>query len=252
MLGWGILVTYVGLVACRLALRPHRPVAWYTRSVLGGLALTVIMGVMMGPLDNNRTPEHVRAVAALPVLAAEPEAQHTFRIYLTWNLTRTSPLFVPLSALAVGAGLAVLQGVVGGRSFLFLAVALMVTLLAFDRGTARYFDLAADPRNWLPLPVFPAALVLAVFRTLGLRESWAWAAAGAVFGAGVVAIWGAPPGLMLLAVPAMVLGARLGSGIAATLLAPTRAAVARLVGVAGFMVPAGLGLVDLYLRTHTP
>ena len=48
-------------------------------------------------------------VATIPVLAAEPAFQHTTRIYLENNITRFSPLFVPLVALGGGLAFALLS-----------------------------------------------------------------------------------------------------------------------------------------------
>lgn len=92
MLGWGLLVTALGFVACRLGLRPHRPFAWYTLWVMGWLVVAFSAAPFLGPIGKNPTPSTVRAVASIPILSVEPEAQHTFRIYLRWNLNgRTAP-----------------------------------------------------------------------------------------------------------------------------------------------------------------
>jgi hypothetical protein len=55
---------------------------------------------------NNISPEVLRLIAAIPVLAAEPAFQHTTRIYLANDITPFSPLFVPLivPALVIALG----------------------------------------------------------------------------------------------------------------------------------------------------
>ena len=251
LLGWGMLLTFLGLMSCRLALQPYRPLARYTSVVLGALALAFVTGVLLGPLGNNPTPEMVRRVAALPVLATEEPAQRTFRIYVVWNLTRTNPLFVPLAALAAGAGLALVRGLVR-RPSAFLGVVLIVTLFSLTgaRQTARYFDLAGDPRAWLPLPFLPAALVLVAGRRAGVAARRAWAAAGITFGAFAVLSWGAHPLLAPTAAPTMIVGAWAGTQVSQTLESPSKRSVTRLVTVAAG-VSVLLGVVDLFLRTRT-
>lgn len=253
MLGWGAFLTFLGLVSCRLALRHRRPLSRYTPAALGLLAALFLTGTLLGPFSRNHTPETVRAVASLPVLAAEADAQHTFRIYLEWNLTRTNPLFVPLSALATGFALALAGRLVpGARTLILLSLAVTLLMLLGERGTARYFGLLDDPAAWLPVPVAVPALVLPLAGRLRLGQRAAWLLAGACFSLLVAAVWGAGPGAVLLGTPAMPAGARAGGRLFHVLDAPSGRGVRGVLILTSLVIPGALGLLDLALRTATP
>ena len=253
MLGWGILLALLGLVSARLALRPRHPLAWPARLLFGLLLLTTPVGIILGPLGNHNTPEVARAIAALPVLAGEPDAQRTYRIYQEWNLTRLHPLFVPLAALASGVGLALVRSL-HPRWWFLLTVAVLAAALMVggERRAARFFGLEADARTWLPVPYLAAALALVVLRAARLGDRWAWAGGGVAFGLLAARFWGQDPLLILPAALALVVGAHLGARIFDLLERPTARGVTTLVGLLGVGIPATLGVVDLWLRAHTP
>jgi len=263
MLGWGLLMLFLGFVACRLALRPYRPLRWYTVLVFGLLMIGFTATPFMGPLHANTTLERVAAIAHIPVIFAQQAALHTFRIYLKWNITRTNPIFVPLAALWAGAALALVRRL-DRRAWPLLLVALLWTLLSLagDRGDARRLDaylqvtdFAQRPANWLPLPLLPAAATFLLARLARLPERWAWPPAGLVYGLCVVAIWGpyAPfgPALIPLAAPVLLLGALLGEGVFAVLARPIRGRTWALL-LLGVGAPLVTGMADLYLRLNTP
>jgi hypothetical protein len=160
-----------------------------------------------------------------------------------------------LSLYWVGAGLAVVRRL-ERRTILVLLAALLVTWLQLSGAlrTARFLGIAADPRNWLPLPVVVAALVRTAFPAR--FERWAWPAAGALHGLWVLAVWppqqngAALPGL-ILAAAGMLGGAALGARVAGLMERPNRRTLA-LVPTLGVALPAVLGLVDLRLRVLTP
>jgi hypothetical protein len=278
MIGWALLLTSLGFVACRLALRPARPLRWYTALVFGLLLLGFSATPFMGPLYANTTPARVEAISHIPVLFAQAAAQHTFRIYLAWNLTRTNPLFVPLAALWAGVALGLLRRL-DRRAWMPLAITAVWTLLALsgDRADARRLDtllqvtdFAQQPANWLPPPLLPAALAFALVLVLVLvlmlplarlartRDRWewpAWLVAGAVYGVFLVAVWGpyrplAVP-LILLAAVLVPCGALLGAWIYGVLARPTYGRIWALL-LLGVAAPFTTGMVDLYLRLHTP
>ncbi len=261
MLGWAWLLIVLGIVACRLALRGGEPLPWYEALGLGAILLAFSVAPLLGPLAANPTAERVRAAAALPVLAAQPAAQHTFRIYLAHHLDRASPLLLPLGALWAGAALTVLHRLARRDWVPLLAVALVsLAMLASARRADLYLDaalgthLAAVPATWLPLPLLPAALAGWLARRLRLGAGPGAALAGLVFALAAALLWSPPAGLLLLplAVAAGVLGARLGGAVFATLAQPTAAGVGRLVAVAGLLLPLAVGAIDLYLRASTP
>jgi len=263
MIGWGLLATMLGFISCRLALARWRPLRWYTRLALGWLGLAFSARPIIGPLEANISPAAVAATRTLPVLLVQPAAQHTFRIYLAWNLTRTNPLYLALAALWAGAALAYLRRL-ERRTWLFLLTAALMTLLGVVEGRARaqgldhafHLQLARSPATWLPLPLFPAALTLALARRLRLGRCWSWLAAGALFALLSLLAWGhgqGPAGLAaaLAAIPLFAGGARLGDWCFGTLARPERARVWLLVA-AGMAAPFVAGAVDLYLRFVTP
>ncbi len=275
MIGWGLLTIFLGFVACRLALRPARPLRWHTVVFFGLLLIGFTATPFMGPLYGNTTPERVAAISHIPVIFAQAAAQHTFRIYLAWNLTRANPIFVPLSALWAGTALALVRRLnlpldrgldfrLERRGWLPLAIIFVWTLLTLsgEHSDARRLDtyfqvtnFAQHPANWLPLPLLPAALTFLLARLARLPERWAWLGAGLVYGFFVVAIWGPyrPFGLLLilLAAPLALAGASLGSWIFGVLDRPAYGRVWALLLV-GVCVPLAPGMVDLYLRLNTP
>ena len=261
MIGWGLLVVVLGFVACRLALRRYRPLGRLAPLVLSFLVLGFSFTPIVGPIGANTTPETVRAISNIPALAAQPPAQHTFRIYLEWNLTRTHPLLAPLGALWAGGALALLRGL-DPRPRIWLTTAALWSVAGFlsELNTVRELDqyfrlnLEKEAANWLPLPLLPAAVAVAVMPRLQLGERWTWLVAGAVFGVLAALIWGPQPQiavLVVLSTLAMLLGARLGTWTYRALERPVRADVLRLIA-AGIGVPFLVGMVDLYLRRVTP
>jgi hypothetical protein len=252
MLGWGLLVTLFGLVSSRFALDERRHPGWFSRAVLALLLVASVTGVLLGPLGSNNSPSVVRAIASLPVLAAEPEAQHTFRIYLDWNITRTGLLFVPLAALASGAALKLGRALIPGALAL-LAVIVVASLfsLSSELRTARYLGVEDDPQNWLPLPILPALIVFLVSSALRLPERVSWLLGGLSFGVIAASWWGQPGAVALVAAPAMVAGALLGTQLEKAIFSPQPGSAAIVALGAGLAVPGLLGALDLYLRTAT-
>ncbi|HZR97647.1 MAG TPA: hypothetical protein VFE37_03010 [Chloroflexota bacterium] len=253
LLGHGLLLTYLGLVAARLALRPRRPLGVGSAVVLAVLALWFGVGGLLGPLGHNPTVEWVRAAAALPALAGQEPAQHTFRIYEAWNLARSHPAFVPLAAFVVSAGLAVARGIVpGGWALVLVALLASLLPLAGDYRAARFLGVAATPAAWLPLPYVPAVLALLATQALGATAGLAWGAAGIVFGLCAAGIWGAPAALALAAGPLFVGGEAAGRWALGTLQAPRLGRATILVVLLAVGLPLLSGALDLYLRAHTP
>jgi hypothetical protein len=251
MLGWGLLLTLFGLMAARLVIT-GASVGWFGRGLLALLVVASVPGVLLGPLGGNNTPALVREVAALPVLASEGEVQHTFRIYLEWNITRTAPLFVPAAALASGIALRLGRGLVP-NPFALLTVVTITTLFSVsgELRTARYLGIEDDPQNWLPLPLLPALLGFLIARLLRLPEAVAWLLAGLTFGVVATAWWEAPGYLSLIAAPALLLGANVGAWLEGIIRHPEPVPARNLALILGLAVPLCLGAVDLYLRANT-
>lgn len=260
MLGCAWFVTILGFVSCRLALRPYRPLRAVTAIALGWLLLAFSFTPVLGPFGSNFTPERVRAQSALlatfPGLFNQPGIQHVQRIYLAANLTRTNPLFILFGALWAGMLLALLRRL-DRRAWVLLATVGIFSLLQLsgDRhATLRldaYLPIAHGGVNWLPPPIFPAAVALVLLARTHLRERWTWAGAGLVFGLLSFFTWGAGPLTLLcalLAAPVLLAGAWLGRRIARMLENPTAADVRALVPLLGLAAPVLLGFADLWLR----
>lgn len=252
MIGAALLVMTWGFVACRLALRLYTPIGRPAKLLLGFLLVSTI-ATPLGPLFSNSGPEMVRAVANIPVLAAQPEAQRGFDLQIDWNLTRTHPAAVVLCAAWAGAALSIAR-VFSRRARYLLAVALVWTLLSYDRNAAawlnQFYPVLDNPANWQPLPLLPAAVVFALAQRF-VAERWAWTIAGGVFGLLMAATWGVSPLmwlLMPLAAPAAALGAELGAVIARALEQPSKARAWRLVLIGVLGVPLTTGTMDLVLR----
>lgn len=268
MLAWTFFITLLGFVACRLALRTYRPMPWYTMLLLGYLVLGFSAAPFLGPLFGNHTPATVAVISRIPVLLNQAAAQHTYRIYLTWNLTRTNVFFLLLSSLWAGAALALVRAL-DKRAWFFLSIALLwwavstladqSQVLGLDRfllaqGHPLAVALVNNPANWLPPPIFPAALFFAIAAAIGLPDLLGWTLAGWFFGFITLIIWKAQPfGFLvaLLAGPLMALGALAGRRAYRFLEKPGGAAVTAFLLIFGLGVPLLTGLVDLYLRLHT-
>ncbi|HEY8291678.1 MAG TPA: hypothetical protein VIG44_04290, partial [Thermomicrobiales bacterium] len=167
MLGWSWFVAMLGFISCRLALRPYRPLRWFTAVALGWLILSFSATPFLGPFHANTTPAKVeaqtRAIAAFPALANNTGIQHVQRIFRDANLTRTNPAFILLGALWIGVVLALVRRLVR-RAWVFLTTVGLFSffLLSGDHRTAvrldRWLPISHDAAAWLPPPIFPAAV----------------------------------------------------------------------------------------------
>ncbi len=248
MLGSGILLGLLGFVSCRLALARHHPVSTWFLGIFGLILLSTIVGTLSGPLDNLRTLDEARAIGRIPVLARDPNFQHLVRIEIRWDLTRSNPLFLPLSAFAVGIALAFGRRLVGSM-WLFLLIAAIATFLGTDRRQAELLRTDTHPANWLPIPYLVPALALAV----GSRwsEQVGWIVGGFLY-AIVVDLWW--PTLALspaLAAALFPIGVVLGERLYRTVATPGRG-VLMLVFLVGVALPLATGIIDLNLRARTP
>ena len=251
MIGAGLQLTFMGILSARLALKGRERMTWY--SVLGMALLLFLFSAdrFVGPL-NQASAAFMQAVSRLPVLALQPTYQHVARISLRWDLFRDNLLFAPLAALATGMALSLVWSF-AQRRWILLVVAVLTTLLVArqDLGTSVYFGIARDFRNWLPVPVLPAAATFAALSLTRLPERWSWTAAGAVFGLLCLA-WNPTVVAVPAAAVAMVVGAAAGRAVWHAIESPAPRTVLAVVSLLGVGVPAITGVVDLYLRLNTP
>jgi hypothetical protein len=232
MLGWGLFIAFLGITSCRVALREWRPVGWFSAIVFGFLILAVSIERFAGPLANNLSPEVIRLISRIPVLAAEPEFQHTTRIYLAADIHRYNPLFVPLISLSAGMGLGLLHHF-SGRWWLTVALTALFTRTS----------------EFIPFVVPGIALAIGGNRS---GSPVVWFLAGTGFALTTAAIWQGTPGGVLLGVPLFIIGSLLAASIWGVVQTPTRNGVLALTALAGFAMPALTGIVDLILRARVP
>ncbi|MBA3825384.1 MAG: hypothetical protein H0X24_15980, partial [Ktedonobacterales bacterium] len=235
MIGCAFFLLYLGFAACRIALAKYQPIPPAAAFLLILLVLT-FSGIGLGPLAGNLSPEAVRAVALRPLFLREPAAEHSFRIFLQWNLTRTNPLFVPLAAVWVGMALALARRL-EARTGVFLVTIGVWSLLTVTPG-----------------PFWCAILASQALVTLRAPTWLVWVTSGALFGAAGAYVWHNPTlvGLLaLLAAPLMLLGHALGDRLGGIIVHPSERRGYLFVFL-GLVIPCCTGIVDLYLRWMTP
>jgi hypothetical protein len=232
MLGWGLFLAFLGITSCRVALREWRPIGWISATVFGFLILAVSVERFAGPLANNLSPEVIRFISRIPVLAAEPDFQHTTRIYLAADIHRYNPLFVPLISLSAGMGLGLLQSF-STRGWLTIGLTALLTWTS----------------TFIPF-VVPGVVLAIGGNRQGSPAVWFLAAVGFAFT--TAAIWRGTPGGPLVGVVLFILGSLLAARIWQIVRVPTRAGVVGLAMLAGIVIPALTGIVDLTLRARIP
>jgi hypothetical protein len=234
MLGWGLMIAFLGITSCRLALGEWKPIGWGSAIVFGFLVFSSSIERVPGPFMNNISPEVVRFIAAIPVLAAEPAFQHTTRIYLSNDITRFSPLFVPLVGLGTGLAFGLLRRF-DPRPLLVLGLGILLT---------RTTDF---------VPLIVPAVVVALRGSAAIGWRW-WTLTGLCFGIATAIVWDRPftLGGALLAAPLMAVGAAGANRIWRVVEHPSRGRVLTFVALAGIAAPAFTGVVDLALRARTP
>jgi hypothetical protein len=231
MLGAGIFVAFVGIAACRWALRDVRPIGIGSEIVFGFLLIATAGERFTGPLGTNLSPGFIELVAQIPVLAAEPAFQHTVRIELAYNIDRMNPLWLPLEAVSAGMAMVLVRSFVS-HTVIFLALTAVATWLT------KFIAFLAP------------GLVLAAGPTSPSRTRWI--VAGAAFVIATALIWKAMPGAALLGILLFPVGVWLGQAIWSVVERPTRGGVLAFVTLAGIVYPAMTGIVDLSLRARVP
>ena len=230
MLGWGLFIAFLGITSCRVALREWRPIGWISAIAFGFLILAVSIERFAGPLANNLSPEVIRLISRIPVLAAEPEFQHTTRIYLAADIHRYNPLFVPLISLSAGMGLRLLHHL-GAHWWLTVALTALLTRTS----------------DFIPFVVPGLVLAIAGNRS---GSPAVWFLAGTGFALTTAAIWHGTLGGVLIGVPLFIVGSLLAAPIWRVVGMPTPTGVLKLTVLAGLVMPALTGIVDLTLRAR--
>ena len=254
MLGWGICLTVLGYVSCRMALHEVKPVNDFVKVVMGLLCLYSSTAPLMGPIGQTAGPAITRAVARIPVLLADPNAQHSFRVLLHYNLNRTNPFFVVLAALWAVAVVAFLLRM-DRRLWFMPVVAATATFFQLGRGGPQGEEELAYV---LPLPVAVAAVVAAVVLLLRGTPRLAWLIAGLATGLATFAGWGRTDdaGLALALVAVAPFAGWAGAALAGyawrAVSEPTPRRAGVFLAVTGLGVPLATGAIDLYMRNAVP
>lgn len=232
MLGAGIFVAFVGITACRWAIRRERPIGVGSAIVFGFLLIATAAERFTGPIGTNLSRGFIEFVANIPVLADEPPFQHTARIYLAYDLHRMNPLFVPLASLSAGMALALVRRF-DPRPLLILGLTLVVS---------RTTDF---------VPFLAPGIVLALYGTRAVSTT-GWLIAGAAFAVATGVIWHGTAAGILIGALLFAAGAWIGDAIWRVVERPTRGAVLAFASIFGLAYPALTGAVDLWLRAHVP
>ena len=267
MIAWALLVIYLGFVSCYLALRPAKPTTSFAQftdvlsiAVLMYFALNYSFAPFNGPLGENLSLDTVFATSRFPILLAQPAAQHTYRIYLAWNIDRSNVIFAVLCALWGGAVLAfirrldrrVLLGLVVVAAYYLLQAGAHKELYALSAYV--HVPIIRLATIIMPIPLIVAAVIVAILIALRVNEWVAWAVGGIVFGLLLTAIWSPGSPALVIALVAggtMAVGAWLGAGAYAAVAQPAQRGRAAIILV-GVAVPLVTGMVDLFLRFNTP
>jgi hypothetical protein len=218
----------------------------------------------------NYSPDLLRALASVPVAIVQPSLQHTYRIYLTAQISRqASPVFIPLVTLFAGIAFGLLRSL-DSRARIFLLAPLLWSLIFMVRDWSTVWFLhyhglthlsqlprvlLQAPSLWIPIPLVAAALLYSIFARLGMSEVWNGLVTGAIFAALVFLIWHDSLLMLLLIIPAaplMLAGLALGRRVFHMLEKPVFLDVLRYLLITLVQVPAVLGAADLIMRRLIP
>jgi hypothetical protein len=270
MLTWCWMTIILGFVAARLAFRPYRPTNWVTQLVIAVMVLEFLCPPILGPFYLNYTLGLLRAMQHMPIVLTEPTAQHMYRIYLQFRISRqTCAAFIPMVALFAGVAMAFLHNL-DRRARIFLLAPLIwsMTLMARDlctilflhyEGVKRWTQILPvalkEPSLWVPIPLLVAAVVSKLLHRTSFTENRIHVICGIIFGLCTYAIWHFATWEIWLSVIAgltMLYGSWIGKWIYRLLEKPTFGGVMRFLGTACVLMPIPLGLLDLCLRWSTP
>jgi hypothetical protein len=260
MIGASLMVITFGVLSCRLALNPAKPMPWSSKLLVGWL-LILTMASFLGPLSGNRTPQTVDFFFTyIPTLANQDSAQHLYRIYETWNLNRTHPALMLLAPLWLGAALGLLRKL-DGRWWLMTAILLLSWSADFANrdltgALSQYIVGFEDEANWRALPIMLPFFLWLLLLRLRVSERVAYALAGVLFSLMIFGIWGVEGSgawlLALLAAPVMLLGKAIGERTYRITAEPNSFRTVLPLMLSTLVIPAATGIVDLILRLGTP
>ncbi|GCE16604.1 hypothetical protein [Dictyobacter kobayashii] len=270
MLGWSWLTIILGFVAARMAFRQYRPTNWITNLVMAILILEFLCPAVLGPFYLMYSPHLVNALKNIPIVRTEPSAQHMYRIYEQFGLTRqTNVLFIPIVTTFAGAALVLLRRL-DARKRVFLLAPFLWSVLLMGRdwytisflhyeGAHKITDvlriIPTEPSLWVPIPLFAAVVIYTILRQTSFKENRILVISGVIFAICTYFIWHTNPWMILLAIPAgatMLLGAWLGNYIYNMIEKPRLESLMSFLLATCAQIPAALGIIDLFMRRATP
>jgi len=270
MLGWAWLTVILGFIAARLAFQNYKRVSWLTKLIMAMVLLEFLCPAVLGPFYLMYSPHLIHALANIPIVRTEPSAQHMYRIYLHFALTRqTSFMFIPIVTLFAGVAIAMLRRL-DARPGIFLLAPFIwsITLMVRDwyalyflnyQGAKHLSNLLhvipREPSLWVPIPLFLAVVVFSLLEHSSFNLRRCLALTGIVFGIGSFFIWHTSPWMVLLALTATLttpLGFWLGQRVFNMIEHPTLETLMQFLLSTCAQAPAALGIVDLFMRRATP
>ena len=270
MLGWSWFTIIVGFVASRMAFRRYRPLNWITNLMIALLILAFMCPAVLGPFYLHYSPALIDALRSTPIVRTEPSAQHMYRVYLQFGLTRlTCPLFILMVSFFAGAAIVFLRNI-DRRARIFLLAPLLWSLMFMGRdlytimfvhvygahGIAETVSVALHhPELWVPIPLFVAVLCYRLLERTSISEYRNFGICGLLFSLCTFAIWHTTMWAILAVIPAafaMILGAWVGKWLYRMIEKPRLADLMRFLLISCAQIPAVLGIVDLIMRHATP
>jgi hypothetical protein len=269
MLGWAWLTIVLGFVAARLAFRNYKRVGWLSRLIIAMVILEFLCPAVLGPFYLMYSPHLIHALASIPIVSNEPSAQHMYRIYLHYGLTRqTSDLFIPIVTLFGGIAIALLRHLdARPRVFLLAPFIWSITIMFRDWYTLYFLNYQGakhlpnlllavkhEPSLWVPIPLMVAVVCFYLFERSSLNRRRNLALTGIIFGLCAFFIWHTSSWMSLLALSAIVttpLGFWLGQRIFTMIEHPTMETLMQFLLSTCAQFPAALGIVDLFMRRNT-
>jgi hypothetical protein len=255
MIGWALIAIILGFAACRLALG-KLTLGWTI--ALSVLFIWLITAAATGPIGTNNTIEVVRARAALPVIASQPDAMRAIEITEYYNLTRSNPWLLVFAPFGAAIGLAFARSL-DSRVWLVLLIALLVSGSG-ERNSVEFLSrttpgLMENEANYAGLPVIVLMLGFYLCRLIRLPPRAAWAVGGVLFALTLHAANDMPDPVWWLALIGgitAIIGAWLGDRTGHFVRTPhTPQAVFGFAAIA-IGVPFLVGAVDMYWRLNFP
>jgi len=239
-LSWCVVI--LGFVSSRLAMRTYKPIDWLTKLVFAVLILCFLCPPILGPFYLNYSISLLRAFSILRINEIQPSIEHTYRIYITAQLSRqSSPIFIPLVTFFAGVAVMLLHlfnisninresssEAPANRimallrwldqkisiellapliwSFVFLVRDVYTVWFVHYNGVTKIRGLLPilikNPSLWVPIPLFIASVLFLVLEKTSLEERWKWILNGAFFALLTFCIWHTSLWMILLVIPA--------------------------------------------------